>query len=88
MCRLRPTFFGLNDEYIASVYEEFFLLKYHGGWSFTEAFNLPVVLRRWFLQRLADQLKREKEHIDKAGKGKTYNVGEGPPAGPRMMSRG
>ena len=50
---------------------------------------MPVVIRRWFLQRLSDQLVREKEHMEKANKGKnTYNVGEGPPAGPRSTPRG
>ena len=83
--RLPPAFFGLTDDYIASVYEEFFLLKYHGGWSFVEAYNLPVVMRRWFLTRLAEQLTKEKEQMEKANKGnkRTYNVGEGPGIGPR-----
>jgi len=48
------------------VYEQFFLLKYHGGWSFIEAYNLPVGLRKWFLERLAQQFKEEKEQHEKA----------------------
>tara|TARA_B100000900_G_scaffold405482_1_gene415142 strand:- start:790 stop:936 length:147 start_codon:yes stop_codon:yes gene_type:complete len=36
-------------------------MKYHGGWSFTEAYNLPVKLRGWFLQRLAEEIKKENE---------------------------
>ena len=51
------TFFGLDDAYIQSVYEQFFLLKYHGGWSFIEAYNLPIKIRSWLLQRLADQIE-------------------------------
>jgi hypothetical protein len=50
------------------VYEEFFLLKYHGNWSFTEAYNLPITIRRWFLQRLADQIKKENEKTEEAMK--------------------
>tara|TARA_R100000149_G_C5762704_1_gene66859 strand:+ start:348 stop:518 length:171 start_codon:yes stop_codon:yes gene_type:complete len=46
------------------VYEQFFLLKYHGGWSFIEAYNLPVGLRNWFLSRLQKQFKDEKEHSE------------------------
>ncbi len=61
--RSPPTFFGLSSEYIQQVYEEFFLLKYHGGWSFIEAYNLPVVIRRWFLERLADQIKKESDQL-------------------------
>jgi hypothetical protein len=50
------------------VYEQFFLLKYHGGWSFIEAYNLPVGLRKWFLERLGQQFKDEKEQHEKASK--------------------
>jgi hypothetical protein len=49
-----------------NVYEQFFFLKYSGGWSFTEAYNLPVGLRRWFMNRLIKQLQDEKEAIEKA----------------------
>ena len=63
---LPPTFFGVNNDYIQSVYEELFLLKYHGGWSFFEAYNLPITIRRWFLKRLTKQLEDEAEEIKKA----------------------
>tara|TARA_R100000008_G_C3536135_1_gene142108 strand:- start:39 stop:236 length:198 start_codon:yes stop_codon:yes gene_type:complete len=60
------SFFGLTPEYSESVYEEFFFLKYQGGWSFTEAYNLPIKLRRWFVKRLLKQLKQEQDQIKKA----------------------
>jgi hypothetical protein len=44
-------------------------LQYHGGWSFFEAYNLPVVIRRWFLKRLSKQLEDENEAVEKAKKG-------------------
>jgi hypothetical protein len=66
--RLQRTFFGLGDEYIQGVYEEFFLLKHHGGWSFTEAYNLPVLIRRWFLNRLIKEFEDQKEAYEKAAK--------------------
>ena len=50
------------------VYEQFFVLKYHGGWSLIEAYNLPIGLRNWFVQRLAKQFEKEKEEMDKATK--------------------
>ena len=62
------SFFGLTDEYMQSVYEQFFFLKYHGGWSFTEAYNLPVVLRKWFIERLMKQFEEEKKAYEKASK--------------------
>tara|TARA_Y100000034_G_scaffold109306_1_gene140492 strand:+ start:819 stop:1064 length:246 start_codon:yes stop_codon:yes gene_type:complete len=52
-----------------SVYEQFFFLKYSGGWSFSEAYNLPVGLRKWFVERLIKQLQAEKEAIESASGG-------------------
>jgi len=49
-----------------NVYEQFFFLKYSGGWSFIEAYNLPVGLRKWFMQRLIKQLENENEAVEKA----------------------
>ena len=42
-----------------SVYEHFFFLKHYGGWSFTEAYNLPIGLREWFVDRLVRHLEDE-----------------------------
>jgi len=67
--RLVRTFFGLTDEYIENIYEQFFFLKYSGGWSFSEAYNLPVGLRKWFVERLIRQLETEKEAIESAQRG-------------------
>ena len=65
---MAQTFFGLNNKYMEQVYEQFFLLKHHGGWSFIEAYNLPVGLRNWFIKRLVKQFEDEKEQYDKASK--------------------
>ena len=62
--RSARTFFGLTEKYMESVYEEFFVLKYHGGWSFIEAYNLPIGLRRWFLAKLKEQFDLEKEAME------------------------
>jgi hypothetical protein len=51
-----------------AVYEQFFVLKYHGGWSFIEAYNLPVGLRNWFVKRLVKQLKDEVDALKKGSK--------------------
>jgi hypothetical protein len=65
-CPLRWTFFGLSEEYIESIYEQFFLLKYHGGWGFIEAYNLPIKIRTWFLKRLVKQKQEEKDAYESA----------------------
>jgi hypothetical protein len=40
-------------------------MKYHGGWSFIEAYSLPIKLRRWFLDRLIKQIKDENAAMKK-----------------------
>ena len=61
-----PTFFGLTDDYMENVYEQFFLLKHHGGWSLGELYNLPVGLRSWWFKRTVEEFEKEKEQMDKA----------------------
>jgi hypothetical protein len=38
-----------------------FSLKYYGGWSLIELYNLPIGLRKWFVERLQKQMKEEAE---------------------------
>jgi hypothetical protein len=92
-CRSPRTFFGLTDEYIENVYEQFFYLKYTGGWSFSEAYNLPVGLRRWFVKRLNRQLTEEKEAYEKASTGRsggtqTLTADNSPPAFSKKYGQG
>ena len=42
------------------------MMKYHGGWSFFEAYNLPIQIRLWFVERLAKQIEKENEEREKA----------------------
>jgi hypothetical protein len=53
------------------MYEEFFFLKYHGGWAFSEAYNLPVKLRRWFVKRLLKQLQAEQDAMKDSSGGRS-----------------
>lgn len=64
-CRCRQTFFGLSNEYQQNTYEQFFYLKYYGGFSLFESYNLPVALRKWFVEKLIDQLKTESDAMKK-----------------------
>ena len=63
------TFFGLTDDYNEGMYEQIFFLKYSGGWSFSEAYSLPVGLRNWFVKRTIRQLEMESEAIENASRG-------------------
>ena len=76
-----------------AVYEQFFFLKYSGGWSFSEAYNLPIGLRNWFLKRLVKQIETENEAMDKARKNKsggpsqTLTTNNQPPAPPQFRKK-
>jgi len=61
-------FFGLTSKYIEAIYEQLFLLKHFGGWSFMEAYNLPIGLRTWFVERLQKQYDEEAKAMKKARK--------------------
>ena len=72
------------------VYEAFFFLKYAGGWSFAEAYNLPVGLRRWFTERLVKQLETEAEATQEAmsgGRGTTLTAENSPPLPPHLAGQ-
>jgi hypothetical protein len=43
-----------------------FLLHHYGNWSFIEAYNLPVRIRKWFLQRTIEQKEKEKKAQEEA----------------------
>lgn len=58
------TFFGLSSEYMKSIYEQIFQMKYYGGWSFLEAYNLPIGLRNWFFERLIQQKETEEDQLN------------------------
>jgi len=74
-----------------NVYEQFFFLKYSGGWSFSEAYNLPIGLRDWFTKRLIKQLEDEKEAIEKAqnggSSGSTELTANNSPQMPKQLKR-
>ncbi len=65
---MERTFFGLTDKYMEAVYEQFFLLKHFGGWSFMEDYYLPVGLRDWFVKRLKKQYDDDAKKFKKSQK--------------------
>lgn len=62
---LTAEFFGLDSSYQEAVYEEFFALKHHGGWSLFEVYNLPTQLRRWFIKRLVKEFEDQENNTKK-----------------------
>lgn len=70
------TFFGLGSDYRPVLQDQIFDLMYYGkmGWTYTELYNLPVHLRRYFYLKLAkikkDEAEAEKAAYEKAKSGK------------------
>ena len=60
------TFFGLTSDYIKDVYEQMFFMNYTGNWTIAELYNLPVGLRKWFVERTIKQKEEEQEAREKA----------------------
>ena len=51
------------------IHKEIFQLVYNAqGFTHSEVYNMPVYLRRFYLQELLDVKKLEKEHMEKASK--------------------
>ena len=59
-------FFGLTSDYVKDVYEQMFFMNYVGNWSITELYNLPVGLRRWFVERTIKQKEDEQKAAEEA----------------------
>ena len=75
-CPLESGFFGLGSDYRPVLYDQIFDLMYYGkmGWSWTELYNLPVYLRRYYYLKLSkvkkDEHNAEKAAYDKAKSGR------------------
>ncbi len=65
------SFFGLSPEYLQSIHQQFFYMKYYGGWSLYELYTLPVGLRNWYIQRLADHKEEENNKMTEANNKQT-----------------
>ena len=64
------SFFGLQPKHKKDIHEEIFqLIYYHkGGFTFNEVYNLPIHIRRFYIERLTKQYKDENTEIKKQQK--------------------
>lgn len=69
-CKSLHSFFGLQPNDKKQIYEEIFQLIYYGkgGFTFDEAYNLPIHMRRFYLQRLTKQYADEQKEVEKQQK--------------------
>jgi len=45
-------------------------MKYYGGWSLFELYNLPVGLRNWYFELLSAHKDKENEQMKEASRKK------------------
>ena len=52
-------FFGLTpDDKEQLILEPAFLLMYYGGFTYSEVCKLPVIYKRWFIDRIVKELNK------------------------------
>ena len=56
-----PHFFGLTPSNSDVILEKIYIMIYHLGFTYSDAYNLPVWKREWFLNKFIHDLKAEKE---------------------------
>lgn len=57
-----PRFFGLTPNEKDLILEQIFILVYHLGFTYEDAYKLPVWQRFWFIGRLKEEFKQAKEN--------------------------
>jgi hypothetical protein len=65
---LGSAFFTLPTNYAKQLYEELFFLVFQGGGGFTfgDVYNLPLHIRRLYVNQLLQIKKKEQEEMAKA----------------------
>lgn len=72
-------FFGLTPENKNIYLEPIFSLMYYMGFSYTEAYSLPVWQRQWFLNRAVEEIKNSN--------GQSRSMESNDPSARQMMGR-
>tara|TARA_Y100001949_G_C15785258_1_gene242457 strand:- start:336 stop:593 length:258 start_codon:yes stop_codon:yes gene_type:complete len=52
-----PAFFGLTPNNKDFILEQIFNLMYYIGFSYRDAYRLPVYQRKWFIERVVQEIK-------------------------------
>ncbi len=53
-----PPFFGLTNQNKDVFLEHIFILMYYCGFSYHDAYHLPIYQRVWFIERINTEIKR------------------------------
>ena len=60
-------FFGLTPEYKLGMHEEIFAVCYagKGGFIWSDVYNMPVHLRKFYIKLISDAIDRENKEYEK-----------------------
>lgn len=60
-------FFGLNPNYRKHLHAHIFDLIYHGngGFTFSDVYNFPIWVRKFYINKIIEFKKEEKQAHDK-----------------------
>ena len=61
---MEPRFFGLTPNDKEIFLEQIWTLMYYIGFTYTEAYRLPIWQRIWFIQRTNQEFKQSSERND------------------------
>jgi len=50
------------------VHEQIFYLVQHGNWNYFDVYDLPITIRRWFVERLSKYFEERNKEAEKIKK--------------------
>ena len=74
-CQWVPRFFGLTPNDKDLFLDQIFILMYHLGFSYSDAYKCPVWQRFWFINRLKKEFDQMKENNSMSEGPRSQNVG-------------
>lgn len=54
-------FFGLTPDYADIMLNELFYLTYYMGFTYHDAYHLPIFKRRWFIKRFIKEVSQKND---------------------------
>lgn len=78
-------FFGLGPDYKLGIHREIFSLCYHGQGGFTwgEVYDLPIYLRRFYIQQINKVIEEKNKANEAASKSNASSPNISRPPAPR-----
>ena len=63
---MEPRFFGLTNNHKEAYLDQIFTLMYYMGFTYIEAYNIPIWVRVWMIKRLNEEIKKSGKNGNRA----------------------